>query len=58
MEVLDPVCGMRFEDDKAAATMEYEGTTYYFCGEGCKRAFESDPKRYVEGSSEGEHSHG
>ncbi|MFB6095193.1 MAG: YHS domain-containing protein [Halodesulfurarchaeum sp.] len=39
----DPVCGMDVGIDNAAATAEYRGDTYYFCGEGCKEAFESDP---------------
>jgi YHS domain-containing protein len=54
MEVQDPVCGMRIDADAAAASVEHGGTTYYFCGEGCKRAFEDDPKRYLEGAAEGE----
>lgn len=54
MEVLDPVCGMRFDSDEAVASVEHEGTTYYFCGEGCKEAFEEDPQRFVGGESKGE----
>jgi putative ABC transport system ATP-binding protein len=37
---VDPVCGMSIERDKAAATLEYGGRTYYFCSVGCKREFE------------------
>jgi YHS domain-containing protein len=48
MKVLDPVCGMRFEVDEAAGQSDYEGTTYYFCGLGCKEAFDEDPERYLE----------
>lgn len=47
MEVLDPVCGMRFDASEAVGTAEHDGKTYYFCGEGCKRAFEEDPERYA-----------
>ncbi len=25
----------------ASETLEYEGRTYYFCGPGCRRAFEA-----------------
>ena len=46
-EVLDPVCGMRFPSEKAAATTEWEGRTYHFCSEGCKASFEADPARYA-----------
>ena len=27
----------------------YNGKYYYFCAEGCKKAFEADPKKYVSG---------
>lgn len=43
----DPVCGMSFEADEAAATVEYEGRTYRFCAEHCRRAFEEDPERFA-----------
>lgn len=48
MEVRDPVCGMRFAEDAAAATSEHEGTRYFFCSERCREVFEQDPERYVE----------
>lgn len=51
MQVEDPVCGMKFDASEAVATVEYEGTTYYFCAPGCKKAFEEDPERYVEGDA-------
>ena len=43
---VDPVCGMSVVPDKAAATLCHDGTQFYFCAEGCKRAFESDPDKY------------
>lgn len=48
MHVLDPVCGMKFEVEEAAGESTYEGETYYFCGTGCKRAFDEDPERFVD----------
>ncbi len=45
--VKDPVCQMMIEPAHAAATSEYEGTTYYFCAVGCKTEFERDPRKYV-----------
>ncbi len=54
MEVLDPVCGMRCDASEAVATAEHGGTTYYFCGEGCKQTFEKEPERYIAGSGESE----
>jgi adenylate cyclase len=44
--VIDPVCGMRIEAGDAAATAEYEGQTYYFCSEGCRQLFVSNPSVY------------
>lgn len=43
----DPVCGMTVDEERAAATAVYQGTTYYFCAVGCKRAFEQSPEKYV-----------
>jgi Cu+-exporting ATPase len=48
MQTKDPVCGMQFEIEKAAARVEYQGKTYYFCAEGCKKHFEADPERYLD----------
>lgn len=48
MEVRDPVCGMRFEESSAVATVRYGEATHYFCSEHCKAAFEADPERYLE----------
>jgi len=45
--VKDPVCDMEFEASEAAATVEHQGNTYYFCSEGCARKFQKDPDRYV-----------
>jgi Cu+-exporting ATPase len=46
--VKDPVCGMDVDPDTSAARSEYEGTTYYFCAEGCKLAFDEDPPKYLQ----------
>ncbi|OGP26257.1 MAG: YHS domain-containing protein [Deltaproteobacteria bacterium GWA2_57_13] len=43
----DPVCGMQVDEKKAAATANYQGQTYYFCAEACRRAFEKDPDKYL-----------
>ena len=37
--VRDPVCGMEIDPDKAAATVERDGETVYFCSLGCKERF-------------------
>lgn len=43
----DPVCGMTVDEKKAAGTSTYQGTTYYFCGPGCKVAFDKEPEKYL-----------
>jgi Cu+-exporting ATPase len=45
--VTDPVCGMRINKARAAARMEYQGETYYFCIEECRAKFAEDPRHYV-----------
>jgi Cu+-exporting ATPase len=42
----DPVCGMKVNPAKAAATIEHGGQTFYFCGKGCAAKFEANPSRY------------
>jgi len=42
----DPVCGMRVDPAKAAATTEHAGHTWYFCGQGCLKKFEANPSQY------------
>lgn len=43
----DPVCKMSVDEQKAAATHEHEGQTYYFCSKGCKKAFANNPEKYL-----------
>ena len=46
----DPVCHMQVDMKKPnGGTYEYEGETYYFCGQGCNRAFQKEPEAYVSG---------
>jgi P-type Cu+ transporter len=45
--VVDPVCGMSVAPETAAATREFDGTTYYFCSAGCAVSFDADPQRYA-----------
>ncbi|MBS7615127.1 heavy metal translocating P-type ATPase [Candidatus Bathyarchaeota archaeon] len=42
----DPVCGMEVEASTMYKT-DYGGKTYYFCSLGCKKTFESNPKKYT-----------
>ena len=45
--VTDPVCGMQIDTASAFASIDYEGTTYYFCSQSCRDAFQADPTAYV-----------
>ena len=45
-----PVCGMEVDEKKAATTSKYKGKTYYFCAPGCKKAFDSNPEKYLKGA--------
>lgn len=46
----DPVCGMQVDTkNPGGGSYEYEGTTYYFCGKGCRLEFEEDPQGYLSG---------
>jgi P-type Cu+ transporter len=38
---------MTVEEQEAAATSDYQGTTYYFCATGCKESFDEDPEKYL-----------
>lgn len=50
--VVDPVCGMKIKKSDAKATYEYNGQTYYFCMEGCKEKFKTDPEKYAQKAEE------
>ncbi len=45
--VRDPVCGTESSREQAPTTAEWRGQTYYFCCQGCRESFESEPRRFV-----------
>jgi YHS domain-containing protein len=47
MMVIDPVCKMKIDENKAAAKSDYKGKTYYFCAVSCKQKFDKEPEKYV-----------
>jgi xanthine dehydrogenase accessory factor len=50
-EAIDPVCGMTVRTSHGGGLpLELDGTTYYFCCAGCRRAFENDPAAFVRAS--------
>lgn len=49
-KLIDPVCGMTVDVAAAEAAgqlLEYEGRTFAFCRDGCKRAFVDGPAEYI-----------
>ncbi|MXR52825.1 YHS domain-containing protein [Halovenus sp. WSH3] len=51
--VVDPVCGMDVVPEEAAATVEHDGQTVHFCGEGCAEAFADAPEEYLGAVTDG-----
>ncbi len=49
MMYTDPVCGMSVDPDRAKATAQWQGVTYYFCCDGCRAKFNADPDGYLTG---------
>ena len=48
---IDPVCGMKVDPAKAAATVEQDGTRYFFCSQGCATKFRAEPAKYMKGKA-------
>ncbi len=49
-QLIDPVCGMTVDVAAAEAAgrlLEYEGRTFAFCRDGCRRAFVDGPVEYI-----------
>ena len=44
---LDPVCGMTVDPTNAAGSLEYQGTTYYFCSTHCLHRFRENPESFL-----------
>jgi Cu+-exporting ATPase len=47
VKVVDPVCGMKILPEKAAGQQEYQGQTYYFCGQSCAAKFKGNPASFL-----------
>lgn len=45
--IIDPVCGMKVDPAKAAATIEHAGSMFYFCGQSCANKFKISPEQYT-----------
>jgi YHS domain-containing protein len=49
----DPVCGMTVDPERTDIVATVEGQAYYFCAEGCRKAFVKHPKKYLEPKKKG-----
>lgn len=49
--VVDPVCGMEFDENVAADKSEWLTRTFYFCHPTCKKIFDAKPGRFVYNST-------
>jgi xanthine dehydrogenase accessory factor len=47
--LVDPVCGMTVDRDRARHLAEHDGVVYAFCRMGCRTAFIQEPGAYVPG---------
>src|SRR5688572_1424702 len=45
--VVDPICGMTVDPQKAAGSHEHAGVTYYFCSRSCLERFKANPAQYA-----------
>ena len=48
-DVVDPVCGMTVDPNKARGrglVISRGDEEFFFCSDGCKRAFETSPERF------------
>jgi Cu+-exporting ATPase len=53
----DPVCGMKVDPSKAAASVEHQGATVYFCSQGCAAKFRAAPEKYASAKPDATPSH-
>ncbi|MQY63250.1 MAG: YHS domain-containing protein, partial [Calditrichaeota bacterium] len=47
----DPVCGMMVDPETAAASVEHDGVTFYFCSTHCAGKFKAAPETYLAGKA-------
>lgn len=48
--IRDPVCGMAVDRVTARHRIDQDGHAHYFCSEGCKARFQTDPAQYLKHS--------
>lgn len=47
-KVKDPHCGITVDSESAEASLDVQGSIYYFCSTRCRQAFEAQSARYVD----------
>jgi len=47
----DPVCGMKVDENNAAAQSQYHGQKYSFCSDECRQKFEQNPEQYTQATA-------
>ncbi|MBI5935761.1 MAG: YHS domain-containing protein [Chloroflexi bacterium] len=45
---IDPVCEMKVKLQNPPAKIVFQGRTYYFCSDLCRRLFEREPMKYIQ----------
>ena len=45
---IDPVCGMTVVARQTDIITIVKGQTFYFCAEGCRKAFEENPQKFLD----------
>jgi P-type Cu+ transporter len=55
--MIDPICGMNVELDRAAGSHVYNRQTYYFCSQHCLAKFKEDPEKFLKSHGHPEHAH-
>ena len=52
--MIDPICGMTVEPERAAGSHAFNGQTYYFCSQHCLTEFKKDPEKFLKSASAGQ----
>ena len=50
-QLIDPVCGMKVSAE-SEFTLQFDGTEYFFCCQGCAQKFSAQPVQYLSGEAQ------
>jgi YHS domain-containing protein len=45
---IDPVCGMKVDENHPEFQSQFAGKKYVFCSEECRKEFEENPEEFIE----------